>query len=178
MGRPILDPGYRTRAATRAGDYGAVIRRDVEGEIELTNLRWGLRPNERGGKPFTVIRAEGRSFPDHRCLIPVSEFYLRKGGKRYCFVLRGTDLFYFAGIWRPGAEGWPPSYTVLTVAANPDISPFHDRQMAVLPPADRMAWLDLTRPESELLRPLSAHSFRFEREGCPDLGGAMFEWAA
>jgi putative SOS response-associated peptidase YedK len=171
-----VDPGYRTRHATRAGEYGAVIRRDLEGEIELVNLRWGLRPKEHGGKPFTVIRADGRSFPGRRCLVPASEFLFRKGSRRYRFTLRGTDLFYFAGIWRPAADGWPASYAVLTIAANPDIAPFHDRQMAVLPPADRLAWLDLTRPEAQLLRPLAPHSFRFERDDGPDLGGAMFDW--
>jgi putative SOS response-associated peptidase YedK len=176
MASPIIDPGYRTGPATRAGDYGAVIRRDFEGEVEMVNLRWGLRPKEAGGKAFTVVRAEGRSFPDRRCLVPASDFYFRKGGKRYRFALRGTDLFYFAGIWGPGVDGWPPSYAVLTVAANPDIAPFHDRQMAVLPPADRMAWLDLTRPEAELLRPLPAHSFHFERDDGPDVRGAMFDW--
>jgi putative SOS response-associated peptidase YedK len=179
---PILDPGYRTRPATRAGDYGAAIRRDIQGEIEMVNLRWGLRPRDPGGKPYTLIRSEGRGFPDHRCLIPASEFHLRRNGKRYRFTLRGTDLFYFAGIWRPGTgaagdmPAWSPAYAVLTVAANPDVAPFHDRQMAVLRPEDRMAWLDPTRPEAKLLRPLPARSFRFEREGGPDFGGAMFDW--
>jgi putative SOS response-associated peptidase YedK len=37
-------------------------------------LPWGLQPRERGGRPFTVVRAEGRTFPSHRCLVPASEF--------------------------------------------------------------------------------------------------------
>jgi len=174
--RVVLDPGYRTRGAIRVGDYGAVIRRDFEGEIELTNLRWGFPPKERGDKPLAVLRAEGRDFADRRCLIPVDEFYLRKNGKRYRFTLRGTDLFYYGGIWRPAADRWPASYVVLTVPANQDIAPFRDRQMAVLRREDRMAWLDLTRPAAELLRPLPAHSFRFERDDGVDLGEAMFDW--
>jgi putative SOS response-associated peptidase YedK len=164
MASQTIDPGYRTGPAPGAGDHGAVIRRDVEGEVEMVNLRWGFRPKDEGGKPFTVIRAEGRTFPDRRCLIPASEFYLRKSGKRYRFTLRGTDLFYFAGIWRPASRDWPQSYAVLTIEANPDVAPYHDRQMAVIPRAEVMAWLDLSRPEAELLRPLPAGSFRAERD--------------
>jgi putative SOS response-associated peptidase YedK len=175
MASPIVDPGYRTGPATRAGDYGAVIRRDFEGEVEMVNLRWGLRPKEEGGRAFTVIQAEGRRFPDRRCLVPASEFYLKKNGRRYRFTLRGTDLFYFAGIWRPASVGWPASYAALTIGANADIAPYHDRQMAVIPRAEVMAWLDLTRPEAGLLRPLPPGSFRAERDDI-GAGPSMFDW--
>jgi putative SOS response-associated peptidase YedK len=164
----IIDPGYRTGPATRVGDYGAVVRRAGD-EIELVNLRWGLRPRESGGRPFTVIRAEGRTFPTHRCLLPASEFYLRRRGRRFRFTLRGRELFYFAGIWRPAAHGWPASYAVLTIEANADAAPYHERQMAVMRRDDLMAWLDLARPEPDLLRPLPARSFHVE----PDDGAAV-----
>jgi hypothetical protein len=38
-----------------------------------------------------------------------------------------------------------------------------------------MPRLDLTQPEAELRRPFPAHSFRFEIDGDPDLGGPMFD---
>jgi putative SOS response-associated peptidase YedK len=175
MASLIVDPGYRTGPADHPRDYGAVIRRDFEGEVEMVNLRWGLRPKEEGGRAFTVIRAEGRTFPERRCLIPASDFHFRKNGKRYRFTLRGTDLFYFAGIWRPASQRWPASYAMLTIEANPDVVPYHDRQMAVIPRAELMAWLDLTRPEAELLRPHPAGSFGAERDDI-GVGPLMFDY--
>jgi hypothetical protein len=49
------------------------------------------------------------------------------------------------------------------ISLNPDVAPIHDRQMVVLDRADWMAWLDLTSPESELLRPLPAASLAVEQ---------------
>ena len=45
----------------------------------------------------------------------------------------------------------------------PDVAPIHDRQMVILERADWPAWLDLTRPEAELLRPLPAGSLTVEQ---------------
>jgi putative SOS response-associated peptidase YedK len=95
--------------------------------------------------------------------VPASEFRNRSQGKHYSFALASGDWFYFAGIWRPATREWPEAYAILTTAANHDVAPYHDRQMAVLRRDQRMEWLDLTRPEGELLRPLPAGSFRVSR---------------
>ena len=55
------------------------------------------------------------------------------------------------------------AFTLLTTEPGPDVAPIHDRQMVVLESADWLAWLDLTRPEVELLRPLPAGSFAVEK---------------
>jgi putative SOS response-associated peptidase YedK len=55
-------------------DERRVIIRRSAGDVEMVELPWGLQPRERGGRPFTVVRAEGRTFPSHRCLVPASEF--------------------------------------------------------------------------------------------------------
>jgi len=148
------------------GQRRVVVRRNA-GDVEMVELPWGLQPHERGGRPFTVIRAEGRSFPSHRCLVPASEFRHRSRGKRYGFSLADGDWFYFAGVWRPATGDWPESYAILTIAANADVEPFHDRQMAVLRREQRMAWLDRTCREGELLRPLPAGSFTVRLWGRP-----------
>lgn len=135
-----------------------VVRRDDDG-LELVELPWGLRPREPGGRPFTVVRAEQRVFPSHRCLLPASEFRHRKRDRRYSFSLADGDWFYFAGIWRPATQDWPEAYAILTTEANPDVLPFHDRQMAIVTRARRMEWLDMTTAEKDLLRPLPAGSF-------------------
>lgn len=144
-------------------DERRVIIRRYGGDVEMVELSWGLQPREIGGRPFTVVRAEGRTFPSHRCLVPASEFRHRSHGKSYSFSLSNGDWFYFAGIWRPATRDWPEAYAILTTEAKPDVAPFHDRQMAVLRRDQRMAWLDMTVPEEQLLQPLPAGSFKVER---------------
>lgn len=140
-------------------DEQRVIIRRNGGDVEMVKLPWGLQPRDPGGRPFTVVRAEGRTFPSHPCLVAASEFRHRSKGKRYSFALTSGDWFYFASIWRPATRDWPEAYAILTIAASDDVAPYHDRQMAVLRRDQRMAWLDLTCPEEELLRPLPAASF-------------------
>jgi putative SOS response-associated peptidase YedK len=153
MKATIFDPDaplHERRIIVRYGDEG----------VEMVELPWGLRPKEPGNLPYMLIRAEGRKFPSHRCLVPASEFLI---GKRYRFSLADGDWFYFAGIWRPASEGWPEAYAILTIEANADVARYQDRQMTVLRRRQRMDWLDLSRPEHELLQPLPVGAFRIER---------------
>ena len=144
-------------------DERRVIIRRAGGEVEMVELAWGLQPRDRGGRSATVIRAEGRTFSSHRCLVPASEFRFRSQSRHYSVALVDGDWFYFAGIWRPASGDWPEAYAILTTEANPDVVPYLDRQMAVLRREERMAWLDMTCPEFELLRPLPAGSFIVSR---------------
>lgn len=147
---------------TSLDERRVIIRRDG-GDVEMVELHWGLQPRVAEGRPFTVVRAEGRTFPSYRCLIPASEFRHRSHGKHYSFSLTNGDWFYFAGIWRPATRQRPESYAILTTTANDDVSPYHDRQMAVLRRDQRMDWLNLTMPENELLQPLPTGSFKVAR---------------
>lgn len=47
---------------------------------------------------------------------------------------------------------------MLTTEPGPDIAPYHDRQIVLLPRGRGMDWLDLTRPEREVLTALPAGS--------------------
>ena len=141
------------------GQRRAIIRRDVEG-VEMVEAAWGLRPGPNADRPFTVVRAEGRTIPTHRCLVPASEFRLRSRGRAYSFSLADGDWFYFAGIWRPAKPDWPEAYAILTVEANEDVAPYRDRQMAVLRREQRLDWLDGRVAEGLQSRPLPAGSFR------------------
>ncbi|WP_188080128.1 SOS response-associated peptidase [Neorhizobium sp. P12A] len=141
-------------------DERRVIIRRHEGDVEMVELPWGLRPFDGGPRAVNVVRSEGRTFPTHRCLVPASEFRHRSGGKNFSFSLASDDWFYFAGIWRPATDSWPEAYAILTIEANADISAYHDRQMAVLTRDRRMYWLDGLAPEDEILRPLPAGTFR------------------
>ena len=173
---------YKTGPASTSGEPGAVIRYDRDGEVEMVNLAWGLAPPEPGGRPLTLLRSEGRRFGTRRCLIPASEFGLSSGeGKerrRWRFELVSGDYFYFAGIWRPAEGDWPPSYAILTIAANPDVKPYKERQNAVILRKDRMAWLDHSAPQHELLKPLPRGTFGAEQIDGPPVRPAAFAWGA
>ncbi|ANL51071.1 hypothetical protein AMC87_PD00949 (plasmid) [Rhizobium phaseoli] len=140
-------------------DERRVVIRRHDGDVEMVELPWGLRARDGGPRAVNVARSEGRTFPTHRCLVPASEFR----HKSFSLSLANGDWFYFAGIWRPACEDWPEAYAILTIEANADIAPIHDRQMAVLTRDQRMAWLDGLVPEEEILRPLPAGTFRVKR---------------
>jgi putative SOS response-associated peptidase YedK len=144
-------------------DERRVVVRRSGGDVEMVELAWGLQPRDPHARPYTVVRAEGRTFPSYRCLVPASEFRHRSNGKDYSFRLANGDWFYFAGIWRPATRDWPEAYAIITIESNGDIAPYHDRQMAVLRREDRMRWLDMARPEADVLRVLPAGSFQISR---------------
>ena len=50
------------------------------------------------------------------------------------------------------------AFTLLTMELGPNVAPIHDRQMVILNRDDWAPWLDLTRSEAELLKPLPAGS--------------------
>lgn len=132
----------------------------------MVELVWGLKPRDPAMDPAVInVRSEGRHFPSHRCLVPAGEFFFRdrSGHGRWRFTMTDGDNFYFAGIWRPTADGWPEAYAVLTTAASPDVEFCNDRQMAVIPRGAQMDWLDHRLPEEDLLRPLPGGTFRCER---------------
>src|SRR6202035_4837293 len=112
--------------------------------------------------PIINFRSEGRRFPKGRCLIPASHFFEFAGAKppksKWKFTKTGEDWFCFAGLWRPMPDGAGDAFTLLTTGPGPDVAPIHDRQMVVLNRSEWLAWLELTRPESELLRPPPAGS--------------------
>jgi putative SOS response-associated peptidase YedK len=60
-------------------------------------------------------------------------------------------------------NGTGDAFTLLTTAPGPDVAPIHDRQMAILEHEDWQAWLDLSKPETELLQPLRAGALRVEQ---------------
>ncbi len=89
--------------------------------------------------------------------MPASHFFEFNGTKspktKWQFTKTGEPWFCFAGLWRPMPEGGA-AFTLLTTEPGPDVAPIHNRQMVILNRSDWSAWLDLSRPEAELLKPL------------------------
>jgi putative SOS response-associated peptidase YedK len=153
-------PNLEPRDEIRIRDTAPVVRRANPG-LQLSMLPWAW-PGP-GGKPVFNFRSDNRSFGgSDRVLIPADGFYehttpadpKQKRKDRWLFTLAGAPWFFIAGIVKNGA------FAMLTTQPGPDVAPYHDRQVVVLPPRDALAWLDLARPESELLRPLPAGSLR------------------
>lgn len=140
----------------RVGDVSATVVASGNG-VALTPMRWGFAPERKGRAPVFNFRGDGRRFgKSRRCIVPASAFFeftgTRSPKSKWRFALPGEPVVGIAGLWHDEPDG--PSFTMLTVAPGEDVAPFHDRQIAVLAPAQWADWLYLTRPESELLAPL------------------------
>ncbi len=150
----------------RINDVGPVMRAAGNG-IELAPMRFGFPPSSLKGGPVFNFRSEGRRFDkSHRCLIPASAFFEFTGTKypkaKHRFTLSDAPFMAIAGLWRESDGTQPAAFTMLTTTPGPDVAPYHDRQIVVLRPEDWSAWIDLSRAESELLRPLPAGALSVE----------------
>lgn len=154
----------------RIGDSGPVLRAAGNG-VELVLMRFGFPPPRPKAGPVFNFKSDGRDFSDsRRCVIVLSGFFEFTGTKypktKHRFALKGSPVMGIAGLWSEDKDG-ALSFTMLTTAPGPDIAPIHDRQVCVLKPEDLAAWLFLSKPQEELLRPLPEGTLVVEvvREG-------------
>jgi putative SOS response-associated peptidase YedK len=149
------------------GARRAIIRRNPNdaSEIEMVEATWGSNPRFSDGDSYRFVRAEGRTFPAHRCLIPASEFHMTVGRKRYRVMLDGGNHFYLAAVWEPPMGDWPLCYRVVTVAANPEVARYQERHGAIIHRRQVMQWLDHSIPEIDLLETPAARTFLIEEIG-------------
>ena len=129
-------------------NYEAPIFRKGADGIELTMLKWGVplaMGPDRKPKPVTNVRNTTSPFwksmlanPERRCLVPATAFSEwtaepdpATGKKRLVwFDVKDTDLFAFAGIWRPTEEG--ERFAFLTSEPNALVAPVHPKAMPVI----------------------------------------------
>lgn len=160
---PVFPPRYNIAPTQPV----AIVRLDAKAERELQLVRWGLIPSwVKDPRKFTVLinaRAEtvlekpsfraGMRY--RRCLVPADGFYEwtgPKGAKRPHLIRpeanhrsAAAGPIAFAGLWDHwlGADGSEmESMAILTVAANADVAPLHDRMPAILTPSTFEGWLD------------------------------------
>ena len=157
-GIPNLQP--RDIAIT---DPGPVVRAAEPG-CELVVRRWSW-PGP-AGKPVYNFRSDGREFPSGRCLILADGFYeftkpedpKAKRKDRWLFSASDGGMLGIAGLVRNAPTLGVEAFTMLTTEPGPDVAPYHNRQVAVLPAAAWGAWLDHSAPAADLIRPLPAGS--------------------
>jgi putative SOS response-associated peptidase YedK len=126
-------------------------------------VNFSFAPGRPKGGPVFNFRSEGRNFSKSlRCLISASGVFEYVGTKypktQYRFSLPGAPFLAITGLWREAEGTHPVSFTMLTTSPGVDIAPYHDRQVVVLRPEDWAAWLYLSKPQAELLRPLTEGS--------------------
>ena len=128
----------------------------------LQAMRWGLIPawSKDGGKnAYSTINARGETahqkptfrgpFRSKRCLIPADGYYeWRKEHdtkQPYYISARSDEILLFAGLWdewTPGDDGAPVrSCSIVTTAANEDVSDIHIRMPVLLDERSAKAWL-------------------------------------
>lgn len=150
----------------RVGELGPVVRAAGNG-VEVSNMVFGFPPPKpKRPRTFNFI-SEKRDFSgSKRCGVLASAFFEFTGKKypkaKHRFTLNDQPFLFVAGLWREGNGEESDSFTMLTTSPGPDIEPYHDRQIVVLAPRDLEHWLYLTKPRSELLRPLPAGSLSVE----------------
>ncbi len=171
LGLPILaptaPPNLEPRDDIWPTEAAPIFRRHLDG-VELAQLKWGFEPSSPKGRAVINFRSDGRSFANsRRCLVPASHFFEFKGTRapksKYKFTLRDEPWFCFAGVWKSDPATKVDAFTLLTTAPGPDVAPVHSRQMVVLKREDWKHWLDLSKPEEQLLAPLPAGSLDVEQ---------------
>jgi putative SOS response-associated peptidase YedK len=162
-GRPVLKPelaatpNWPLFESVRPTDAAPVVRRYGEGS-EVLQLRWGLASERPKAAPVTNFRSEGRRFANAgdrgRCLVPATAFYEFTGSRspktRWRFTEAGQPWFCLAGLWRRYDDG-AECFTLLTTEPGPDMAPYHNRQVVVVPRAAWAGWLN-GQPEADILR--------------------------
>lgn len=159
-------PNFEPREDIRITDRAPIVRAasDRPGAVELVQRRWSW-PGPTG-KPVYNFRSEGRDLPRGRCVILADGFYeftahsdpKSKRKHKWLFTLKDAAWFGVAGLWRTDAA-LGEAFTMLTCEPNPEVAPYHNRSIVVLPPVDWARWLDPAIPSRELLKPLPAGSF-------------------
>ncbi len=131
-------PNIEPRASIRPTDPAAIALGGPAGPV-LAQRRWGFVSSNPKGGPVINFRSEGRRFPTGRCLIPADGFYEFTGTKspksKWLFEPAEGGMLGIAGLCRD------ERFTMLTCDPGPDIAPYHDRQVVILPKADWAAWL-------------------------------------
>jgi putative SOS response-associated peptidase YedK len=150
----------------KIGDIGSALVAAGNG-VRLVPMRFGWAPPRPKAPPVFNFKSDGRHFAEsRRCLVICSGFFEFTGSKypkaKHRFRLANSPVMGIAGLWDEATDTEPASFTMLTTEPGPDVEPYHDRQVCVLRPDEWAAWLFLTRPEEELLRPLPAGSLVVE----------------
>ena len=130
---------------------------EEKGVAELVERRWSWPAP--GGKPVFNMRSDGREFGKDRCLVLADGFYEYtnpadpKHKRKDCWLFRPQEgEVAIAGLVRANPDVGE-AFTLLTVPPGPDITPYHNRGVALLAPPQWRSWLDGSAKCVEVLHP-------------------------
>ena len=177
-----------------------IVRREEDGRRHLRHVLWGLIPawvkDARQMRRIINARAETltekpsfRGAVRHRrCLVPADGFYEWSGarGRRRAHLFTRSDgaPFAMAGLWECWMDadgGEIETMAIITLAANADVAPVHERMPAILREESWDAWLDVRgvrdREAARLLKPAPEGFLRRREAGAslPELRGEKDE---
>ena len=121
--------------------------------------------------------------PARRCVVPVTAFSewsaepdpLTGKKRKHWFALRDTELFGFAGLWRPSPDG--PRYAFLTCEPNDLVGRIHPKAMPVIldTPDEAARWLSVSGEQAAAMQCPLAHEAMAEIEvaDSPPAQGAL-----
>ncbi len=155
-----------------------IVRNSQANKRELVLVRWGLIPHwVKDPDDFALIinaRAETllekpsfrTSIAHKRCLIPADAFYEWSGPKNNRQMHKIEQInqapMAFAGLWDHwlGADGSEfESAVIITVGANREVAPVHERMPAIIEQKDFENWLDVKNVRAKealkLLKPVN-----------------------
>ena len=166
-------------------NYILVVRADLHGTLELTDLQWWLLPSwsEVPATKYSTFNARvetaeksasfREAFKYRRCLIPAKGWYewqVTPAGKQpWYFHSADGAMVAFAGLWERWEHGGQiiESCAIVVGEANAAVRQIHDRMPILMPQACQMAWLshEVTDPREvrTLLRPPDDAEIAFHR---------------
>ena len=171
----VEEERFPPRPLIRPGEPVGVVRREDDGARHFRLVLWGLIPHWMKEPPQgrRIINARAETLLERpafrgavryrRCLVPADGFYEwtgPRGNKRaVLFTLPDVRPFAMAGLW----ERWQApdggeieTMTIITVDANADVAPVHERMPALLRREHWQAWLDTRAvPAAEAVRLLA-----------------------
>ena len=150
---------------------GMVIRLGEDGEPELVRMRWGVSAPNTGRFALKHMHARSETvdssqrfseaFAERRGILMVETFNEGQelaGGAKKQFVVRPRDgkPLALAVIWEEwqGDDGAVLTFNMLTVPANPTISPIEERMPAVLHRDHWPRWLGQDEAELDEVKAL------------------------
>ena len=142
-----------------------VVIRASNGELQLDEMLWGIRPNWARESSSHLINARSESLTEkptfrnllnQKIVIPAEGFYEWKKDARtdtgartaktpYYFHNADGSSLLMAGIFQRSADPETgeivESFVILTTRANAMMSEYHDRMPVILPPDQVVEWL-------------------------------------
>ena len=148
-------------------DYAAPVIVAGDETRRLVSMKWGWPPFGQVKRPVTNIRNLDSPMWRNaliklaqRCLVPVTAFSewsaepdpVTGRKRKHWFALRDAELFAFAGLWRPTADG--ARFAFLTCEPNELVGRIHPKAMPVIldSPSEAARWLSVDGEEAAAMQ--------------------------